>query len=101
MHAETVGREAQVGVAPAAHAGGREEAILEGEVRKPASPRFLDGDALDPPAGKAVEVLGRRHARREELESVAAAQEFLQARAAERHPDGAHPETQGAHLFVG
>ncbi len=95
MHAEPVGRQAEVGIAPAAHARGREEAVLQRQIGQPAAPGFAHGRTLDSPAGEAVDVLVGRHARRQELEPVTSPQELFEPRTAERHANRTHPEKEG------
>ncbi len=101
VHAQAVGRQAEVRIAPTPHAGGGKETVLQREIGEAASARLGHGRALDPPAGQALDPLVRRHARRKELELIAAAQELLEPRAPRGHADRAHSEAQGAHIVVG
>ncbi len=94
VHAHEVGGEAERGVGAAAKSGGRQQPVFQGEVGQTEPLRFPPRRPLQSPAGEAVQAGGRRQARRQEFEAIAAVQEPLQPARLQRHADGAHAHAQ-------
>ncbi len=101
MHAEPVGRQAEVRIAPTAHAGGGKEPVLERQIGHCAPAGLAHGGALHTPAGQTVDTLVGGHAGRQKFELVAPAQESLEPRSAQGHPDRTHAKAQAARDVVG